>query len=95
MPEIYDVLICNLISISSVGRNTRKSYVKLVHSHSIKSLVSMTLVSILKEYCIIFLGGFSFEFYVVGVEIFIPYIYTMFHITLRTIYSTFPMSNSS
>ena len=78
-----------------MGQNPRNSRVKSLHSHAIESLVSMTLASILEEYCIRFVGGFSFEFYVVGEYIFIPYITTMFHITLRTIYSTIPLSKSS
>ena len=95
MTAIYAVLIYNFISITSVGQNPRNSCVKSLHSHAIETLVSMTLASILEEYCIRFVGGFSFEFYVVGEEFFIPYITTMFHITLITIYSTFPMSKSS
>ena len=89
------LLNCHLISISSVGQDPRKSCVKSLHSHAIESLVSMTLASILEEYCIIFVGGFSFDFYYFWEEIFIPYITTMFHITIKTIYSTFPMSKSS
>ena len=92
---IYDVLHFNFNSMLSMYQNPITSCVNSLHSHAIESLVSMTLDSILKEYCIIFVGGFSFEFYVFGEEIFIPYIYTMFHITVRTIYSTFPMSKSS
>ena len=74
--------------LTYVGLNPRKSCVKSLHSHAIESLVSMTLASILEEYCIRFVGGFSFEFYAVWEYIFIPYMTTMFHITLRTIYST-------
>ena len=87
--SIYDVLLFNFISITSVGRNPRNSCVKSLHSHAIESLVSMTSASILDKYCMRIVGGCSFEFYAVVEEIFIPYITTMFHITLRTIYSTF------
>ena len=66
MIEIYDVLNFNLISISSVDRNPRNSWVKSLCSHAIESLVSMTLASTLEEYCIRFVGGFSFEFYSFG-----------------------------
>ena len=76
-----------------MGLNPTNSCVKSLHSHAIESLVSMTLASIL-EYCIILVGEFAIEFYYVGEEIFIPFITTMFHITLRTMYSTFPMSKS-
>ena len=89
---IYDVLLYNLIYLCSVGWNP---YVKLLHSHAIESLVSMTLASILKEYCIRFVGEFFIEFYAVWEYILILYITSMFHITLRTIYYTFPMSKSS
>ena len=82
MTEIYDVLLCKFISITSVGQNPRNSCVKSLHSHAIESLVSMTLASILEEYCILFVGGFSFELYAVWEDIFIPYITTMFHISL-------------
>ena len=60
---IYDLLLYNFMSLCSVGRNLRNPYVKLLHSRAIESLVSMTLALILEEYCIIFVGGFSFEFY--------------------------------
>ena len=67
--EIYDVLLYNLICIFSMDLNPRNSCVKSLHSHAIGSLVSMTLDSILEEYCIRFVGGFSFDFYAVGEEI--------------------------
>ena len=92
---IYDFLLFNFMSMCSVGWNPRNPHMKLLHSHAIESLVSVTLASILKENCIKFAGWFTFEFYVVWDEIYILYINTMFHITLRTIYYTSHVSKSS
>ena len=59
---IYYVLLCNFMSLFSMGLNTINPYVKLLHSHAIESLASMTLASILKESCIIFVWGMFAEF---------------------------------
>ena len=67
---IYDVILYNLKYLLSVNRNPRNPDVKLLHSHDIESLVSMTLDSILKEYCIIFVWGMFYEFDNVVTDIF-------------------------
>ena len=52
--KYMNFLLFNFMSLFSVGLNPINPYVKLLHSHAIESLVSMTLASILKESCIIF-----------------------------------------
>ena len=56
------MLLYNFMSLFSMGRNKENPYVKLLHSHAIvESLVSITLDSILKESCIIFVWGIFYE----------------------------------
>ena len=64
--RVYYVCICNFISIYSINQNTEDSYVKILHSHAIKSLVFMNLASILKEFYIRFVWGFFSKFVDVG-----------------------------
>ena len=51
------------MSIFFVSRNPINSCMKSLHSHDIESLLSITLASIVKESCIIFLWGILSEFY--------------------------------
>ena len=47
--DIYDVLLCNFISLCFVGQNPRNPYVKLLQFHATNSLDFMYLTPILNE----------------------------------------------
>ena len=93
--SVYDVWICNFMSIFSVSLNPRKSCVKSLHYHTFESLVFMNLISSLKEFYIRFVWGIFFKFDSVGKKNFMLYMAIICHVTIWTIYSTFHVSNLS